>query len=67
MKDLQGYDQLADAQNELMALNKQVKTVKQDVNMNGDQKQAFINRLNSQMTEIARQANVQYNQAQGRK
>jgi hypothetical protein len=65
MKDLQGYEALADTHKELMALNKQVKAVKSDVNMNGDQKQAFINRLNQQMTEIARQANVQYSKSQG--
>lgn len=45
---------------QIRGISKQIRDIKADTEMSGDEKQSKINDLNNQMTDVARQANSEY-------
>ena len=55
-EETQELEKIKDAVSNMAALNKQIKAIKQDANMSGDEKAEKIRPLQEQKTDVARQA-----------
>lgn len=62
---LDQYEMLKDAHKQISGLNKDAKAVYANTSMSGDLKQNRLEKINNQITDIARKANIQYRKSTG--